>query len=329
MFTRARQAAILATLVGIFGSHRVLAGERGCASPAVEAGADLDARWPDLVERVRRALDGRGDVDACARVAIGLAGAGIVVVVVLPDGRQASRVVSRGEDVVPTLEALLLLPRSEAAPPDARPARASKPADDPPRVVPLRVVAPVPAPVVSANAPAGEPGRLRLEFSLVTGGRAGDGQVGFNLGALTLFDVAGWLLGFEAAASTYQRVAGGPGGAALAAAIVAGRRVGFGTVALDFTAGPALAVRGIGNSVAVARMADGSGAAPPPVDDGPWVRLVAGARVTFRARSVVRTFVGLDGELALERPSAEGPAGEARLPAWTVGAVVGVTVGTR
>ena len=315
-------------LVGILGSNRVLASER-CGSPAVEADADVGARWPDLGERVRGALHGRDDVDACARVTIGLASAGIVVVVVLPDGRQASRLVSRAEDVVPTLEALLLLPGSAAGAaggPDAEPARTAKPAASPP------AAASSPAPVVSAS-PAtgtnGEPGRLRLEFSLVTGGRAGDGQVGFNLGALTLFDAAGWLVGFEAAASAYQRVSGGAGGAALAGAIVAGRRVWFNDIALDLTVGPALAVRGIGNSVAVARMADGSGVAPPRVDDGPWARLLCGARLNFRARSILRTFAGLDGEIALGRQSTDVAAGEARLPAWTIGAVVGVTVGTR
>ena len=325
MFTKARQAAIVATLVGILGSNRVLAGER-CGSPAVEADADVGARWPDLGARVRGALHGRDDVDACARVTIGLASAGIVVVVVLPDGRQASRLVSRAEDVVPTLEALLLLPGSAAGAADAERARAAKPPASPP------AAAPSSAPVVSASPATGtnsEPGRLRLEFSLVTGGRAGDGQVGFNLGALTLFDAAGWLVGFEAAASAYQRVAGGPGGAALAGAIVGGRRVWFNDIALDLTVGPALAVRGIGNSVAVARMADGSGAAPPPVDDGPWARLLCGARVNFRARSILRTFAGLDGEVALGRQSTDVAAGEARLPAWTIGAVVGVTVGTR
>lgn len=323
MFTRARQATIVAMLAGIAGSNRVLAAER-CAAPAVEADADVGARWPHLSERVRGALDGRGDVDACARVTIGLALAGIVVVVALPDGRQASRVVSRAEDVVPTLEALLLLPGSAAPAPEAAPVRPAKPAD------PQPVVAPSPAPVLSARpATKAEPVRLRLEFSLVTGGRAGDGQVGFNLGALTLFDVAGWLVGFEAAASAYQRVSGDPGGAALAAAIVGGRRIRFNDVTVDLIAGPALAMRGIGHSVVVARMADGSGTPPPAVDDGPWARLLCGARVNFRARSVVRPFAGLDGEIALGRQSADGPAGEARLPAWTVGAVAGMTVGTR
>jgi hypothetical protein len=330
VFTRARQAAILAMLAGVFGSTRLLAGERDCSSPAVEADADVGARWPDLRGRIRAALGGRGDVDACARITIRAAEGGLVVVVVLPDGRRASRVVARADDVVPTLQALLLLPRAEA---EVRTANAANTADEA-----TPAVAPGPTPVVAARAPAaigaadgalGESDRLRLEFSLVAGGRAGDGEVGFSVGALTLFDVAGWLLGFEAAGSGYQRVAGGAGGSALIGAIVGGRRIWLHDVALDLMAGPALALRGIGRSVVVARMADGSMSAPPPADDGPWARLVCGARVTFRARSVIRTFAGVDGELALARRPTDEPNGDARLPAWTVGAVVGVTVGSR
>jgi hypothetical protein len=317
-------------LVGTFASNRLVAGERDCSSPAVEADADVGARWPNLGARIRAMIDGRGDVDRCARVTISLAQVGVVVIVVLPDGRQASRAVSRADDIVPTLEALLLLPRSEVGDaPEDPPVREARPADGA-----ARAVAPGPAPVVSASGAAatgaaGEPGRLRLEFSLVTGGRAGDGQVGFNLGALTLFDVGGWLLGFEAAASGYHRVAGGGAGSELAAAMLGGRRVWFKDVALDLVAGPALATRGIGSSVVVSRMADGTGAAPPPIDDGPWARLLCGARVTFRARSLVRTFAGLDGEFALTRPSADLPNGEPRLPAWTVGVILGATVGAR
>jgi hypothetical protein len=171
--------------------------------------------------------------------------------------------------------------------------------------------------------------RLRLEFSLVTGARAGDGQVGVGLGALPLFDAAGWLAGFGAAARGYQGVTGGPVATALELAVVGGRRFRFGSIALDLMAGPVIAVRGFGTSV-VSRTADGSGGAamPPPVDDGPWTRVMGGARVTFRTRSLVRTFAGLEGDVALERSTAALPAGEARLPAWTAGVVLGVTVGT-
>ena len=164
----------------------------------------------------------------------------------------------------------------------------------------------------------------------MTGARAGDGQVGVNLGALTLFDVSGWLVGFEAAASGYRGVMGGPAASALAAAVVGGRRLWFRSIALDVMAGPAVAVRGIGRSVSVPVGDGGGGAAgPPPIDDGPWPRLLGSARVTFRPRSLIRTFAGLDGELAIGRRSADVPNGEPRLPTWTIGVVLGATVGTR
>jgi hypothetical protein len=330
VFTRARKAAILATLAGIVGADRIAAGERRCLSPTIDADADVAARWPDLPGRIRGALEGRGDVDICARIALSFGPPGIVVAVVLPDGRSALRAVSRPEDVVPTIEALVVLPRVEAGAPAAPPVSATRPPD-----AAARVVAPSPAPVVSASAAAtngvgDEPGRFRLEFSLVTGARAGDGQVGVSLGALTLVDVSGWLVGFEAAASGYDAVGGGAGSSALAAAVVGGRRLWLDGLAVDVTAGPAVAVRGIGSTV-VSRTADGSGggAAPPPIDDGPWPRLLCGARVTFRPHSPVRAFAGMDGELALGRGPADVPSGPLRLPAWTIGVVLGATVGTR
>jgi hypothetical protein len=226
VFTRARQAAILVMLAGMLGANRIAAGEGRCSSLAVDADADLGARWPDLPERIRGALAGRRDVDLCARVALGLGPKGIVVAVVLPDGRSASRSVSRPEDVVPTLEALVLLPRAEAGAPDVHKIGAAKPAGDG-----ARVIAASSAPIVSTRAPAANdagfgPGRLRLEFSLLTGARAGDGAAGVTFGALTLFDIAGWLLGFEASASGYQGAAPGPGASALAAAVVGGRGSG-------------------------------------------------------------------------------------------------------
>jgi hypothetical protein len=55
---------------------------------------------------------------------------------------------------------------------------------------------------------------------------------------------------------------------------------------------------------------------------------VCGTRLSFRSGSLVRPFVGLDGELALESSPATMSPGEAGLPAWTAGVVVGATVGT-
>src|SRR4051812_13528864 len=128
MITMARKAAILPALLATFSAGPLRAGDRACSSPTVAVDGEVRARWPDLGARVQGAFDGRGDVDACARIALRANRASIVVDVVLMDGRAASRSVSRADDVVPTLEALLLLPTAGAPAPPPEPARARTPA---------------------------------------------------------------------------------------------------------------------------------------------------------------------------------------------------------
>jgi hypothetical protein len=187
-------------------------------------------------------------------------------------------------------------------------------------------------PVVSAGpAPAAPrvPGSFRLEFSLAAGARIGDGQAGFGFGALTFFDLHGWLVGFEGATQQYGGADGRPGAATLELAMLVGRRFRFGDTALDLTAGPALAMHGFGSQISASSQS-GSAAAPvtpPPESDGRSKRLLCSARWTFRARSVLRVFAGLEGELALESSPA-GVAAADRLPSWTAGLILGTTVGT-
>ena len=161
--------------------------------------------WPDLPDRLQGVLAGRRDVDTCAHQNPPQQ-AMFVVEVALPDGRSASRSVARKEDVVATLEALLLLPLPEARPPEAAPVRAANPG--------ARATArqAEPSPVESRSNP-GRVGGLaraapeargwfRLEFSLAAGARLGDGQVG----AASARDVVrprGWLVGFEGATQQY------------------------------------------------------------------------------------------------------------------------------
>ena len=333
----ARYAAMVSTLSAV-GTSPALAAERSCAPAPIDTDALVRAQWPDLPERIAGALAGRGDVDTCARIRIRLDQVTFVVEVALPDGRSASRSVARSEDVVPTLEALLLLPLPEPRPPEAAPIRAADPGAR--ATATARQAGPRPVdrdrtPVVSAGSERSAPearGRFGLEFSLAAGARIGDGQVGGGFGARTSFDLRGWLVGFEGAMQQYGGTGGGPGAAVLELAVLAGRRFRFGDTALDLTAGPALATRGLGNSVAVTAEA---GSAPNRVvtaaSDGQSKRLVCGARVTLRARSVVRVFAGIDGELALERAATDVPseqAEDAPLPSWAVGLVVGTTVGT-
>jgi hypothetical protein len=331
--TRARHAASLATLLGIAGTSPPSAAEPACAPMAVDTDAGLSARWPDLQGRVRQALAGRDDVDACARITIRLEQSAIVVKVVLPDGRAAFRSVSRREDVVPTLEALLLLPRERAR---AEGSEASRPVTAPAAVDRTPASAAGASAVVSERAeplPTSEPElarRVRIELSVVSGARVGNGQMGASLGVLTSVDIAGWLVGFMGAADHYEPVTGGPAADALKLAASAGRRFRFGDTTLDLTAGPALALHGIGSRFTV-RAGDGdvpaTGTAPPPMSDLPELRIHCAARVSFRARAFLRPFAGLDGEFGQARPVGLPP-GEPRLPMWTAGLVLGASVGT-
>ena len=147
----------------------------------------------------------------------------IAVAVTLPDGRSALRQVSRREDVLPTLEALLLVPRPAAA---ALGLEASAPSI-PARVARLQATAPTQAiqataiPVVPVHVAVPErdemetrrasypPSRLRIELSVLTEARIGDGQKSVGLGALSLLDIGGWLVGFEGRADRDQRIGGG------------------------------------------------------------------------------------------------------------------------
>src|SRR5450432_857788 len=96
----------LTGLLGILSPRPSFAAERTCSSPVVEADATVRGRWPGLPEQLRDVLDGRGDVDACARVQIKGVDGSIIVEVTLPDGRSTSRPIERREDLVPTIEAL-------------------------------------------------------------------------------------------------------------------------------------------------------------------------------------------------------------------------------
>jgi hypothetical protein len=331
--TRARHAASLATLLGIAGTSPPSAAEPACEPVAVETGAGLNARWPDLQERIRQALDGRDDVDVCAHITLRLEQSAIVVEVVLPDGRSAFRSVSRREDVVPTLEALLLLPRERAR---AEHSRASRPVSAVVAVDRTPASAAAASVLVSERAapPTSEPElarRVRIELSVISGARVGDGQLGASLGVLTSVDIAGWLVGFAGTANHYAPVTGGPSADALQLAASAGRRFRFGDTSLDLTAGPALATHGFGSSF-TARAGDGevpaAGTPPPPrVSDQPSVRIHGGARVSFRARAFLRPFAGLEADFALTQPI-DLPPEEPRLPTWTAGLVVGATMGT-
>jgi hypothetical protein len=325
-----------AWILGALLARPAMAADHPCPPMAVEVDAGVRARWPDLRERVHDAFEARDDIDACARVELTLSDAAIAVQVVLPDGRSASRWVSQREDVVPTLEALLLLPggaepaAAQEPPPAPTPderARSTPVVAPPANVAPTAREAPARPPV--APAPVG------VELSVFADARMTDGQKGVGLGAQSFLDLGGWLAGFEGHVERYQANAGGPPRPALELAVLGGRRFRFGSVALDLFVGPAMALQGNAESVTAS---PAGRTIPPPAGPAPGMdatsgtspRALFGARLNFGAGSVLRTFVSVDGDI--------GPAGEptptpmanaSRLPAWSGGLALGATVGTR
>lgn len=331
----ATRLCVLAGILAILGPRPALAGDGRCPAVVVEADASLTARWPGLVGQLRGAFDAREDIDRCARVVLTRRGAAVEVAVVLPDGRSAARPVTRREDVVPTLEALLLVPQPGAAPAEAQPQEAqpeppapAPPAPQPPvDLLPPVASAPSAQDVVTVPPPPRPRGRLRIELSVVTGARIGDGQTGVGLGAFSLLELSGWLVGFEGRADRYRGLTGTPpsDGGALELAVLGGRRWRFGDTALDLTAGPAAALQGTTtfesrSAVTGTTFSESSTSTVP--------RLLLGARVGFGARSTLHTFVGVDGELGPARSGGLDIPNASRLPLWTLGLALGATVGT-
>jgi hypothetical protein len=284
-----------------------------------------------MLDRIREALGGRDDVDPCARVALTLRDGAIGVEVALPDGRSAHRSVSRSEDVVPMLEALVIVPEasreaSESSTPSARlasaPSTASAPG--PPDATPASTPSTAVPARESASMPL-QPSQLRIELSAATGVRVGDGQTGVGLGALSFLDLSGWLLGFAGRVDRYRMLTGAASSGALELALLGGRRFWFRTMALDLAAGPAVALGG--TTTYSSQPSNGNEVSGSATNTVP--RLLLEARLAFGARSTVHTFVGLDGDFGPARSPDAGLLNAPRLPIWTLGLALGATVGTQ
>lgn len=325
-------APALMAMLAALGAAPALAADRACSPLAIEADSGVNQRWPELATAVRDAFVARDDIDPCAHVVLTAAQASISVLVALPDGRSASRAATRPEDVVPVLEALLIVPPPEApAPPepDSAPAADDAQASPAPRV-PADSLGSAPLQPSPES-----PTRFRIELSVASEARAGDGATSLGLGALAFVDISQWLVGFEGRADRYRYDDGRPSGSALELAALAGRRVPFGSFALDLVAGPAVALGG-SSTMVIARSAPAAAGGRDGViqksmtDRAAVPRLLMKVHLGFGARSVVRGFVGVNGELG---PRGEPPARELddraqRLPSWTVGVALGATVGT-
>jgi len=302
------------------------AGETPCPSISVDADPGVTARWPDLTERVRGAFAGRLDVDRCATVHLTLAGPSIQLQVVLPEGRSTSRL-ARAEDVLSGLQALLLVPEQPPPPPVAAPPQDTRGPGSATHFesTALEVRS---AGTVEARAAGEGPRRFGFELSLGAGLRRGDGQTSTGVFADSLVEAAHWLAGFAARLDRYDGAGADSGDAQTAAQVglLLGRRFRFGHSMFDAAAGPALAYRG-GWRVAPAPGSTGTtNPARSSSSDGLLARGLLTGRLILGAGSTVRAFVGLEGEVGQGGPI---PPGATRgLPTWTVGAALGVTVGT-
>jgi hypothetical protein len=328
----------LCGLIGVLSPRGVLAADRACPAMTIESDAALRERWPDLMPRIREDLLARDDLDVCARVSLSLGpDAAIGVTVALPDGRSASRTAERQDDVGPTLQALLLVPehpRAASAPTGTRPfAKTARRTRRPVRA-PMR-------PTIEAENDAGEGlGSVStnsgtgfgIELSVIAGARIGDGQASLGLGAQSFLDFSGWLLGFGGRADDYQRLSGGPSDAALELGVLVGKRMRFPAVTLDVVAGPGVAINGAMSDREVLAVEMPAGQRPPPPAEsgsGLVPRLLAGARVGFSPRSILRTFVGVEAALGPGRAEDGLSVDSPRLPNWTLGLALGATLGTR
>jgi hypothetical protein len=347
---RYASSCVLSGAVTAFGASRASAGAPPCSPIAVAVDASVRERWPELPWQVRQAFEARTDIDPCARVELAMSEGSIAVAVTLPDGRSASRRVSGQEDVLPILEALLLVPRPAAAESGPEASAPSIPApaftEAMQATAPTQAVQPIAIPEVAAHPAASRdemetrrtsypPTRLRIELSVLTEARIGDGQKSVGLGALSLLDIGGWLVGFEGRADRDQWIGSGDAGTALELAALGGRRFRFQNLALDFVGGPAVALRGADAGIVVtparpgASPDPGAGNRASPSNVGTVPRALLGAHLIFGARSLVRAFIGVDGDFGPANAPRGNPGDESRLPVWTVGLALGATVGTR
>lgn len=320
---RAQWALVVASL-----ARPALAAEPSCTGVTVTAHPSVVGRWPTLPARVRSALTERRDIDRCARAHLGTSGESITLEVALDDGRSTIRRLSSDADVVPALEALLLVPAPAAPVPATESARRSRE----PETKMARRSSPARGPRMSERdaAEPAEPGVLPerdssvgLLLSIGGGERMGDSQTSGNLGAMVLLRISDWLVGVDGRAVTYEvPVSDGIPQSATELTAVAGYRFGQGTLALDLMLGPTLVVQQ-DMEITVGPVAQRE----PTTISRLVPRLFFGSRLTLGASSVLGGFVGVEGAAGPSGVSRNPASHEPALPQWMVGFVAGATFG--
>jgi hypothetical protein len=301
-----------------------------CAELRVDTDESVRATWPGLAERVRSTFAEREGVEACARIRLVRVQGAIRVDVTLPDGRSASRWVRERDDVVPVLEALLLVPPSDAAPSAPESAAPSEheqvkaPEPEAVRPKPRRTRLELRIAERDLRDPEEPPsGGLGFEVSAFASTRTGDGQVSLGVGLLSFVELSAWLVGFSARADSYPGPSPPPG-PTLEAALLAGRRLRFESTALDIFAGPALLVQGETESVWA-----GPAGEYRETSSGTSPRFTFGSHLHFATDSILRSFVGVEAEIGQKEGSTASLDGPSEAPSWMFGVAAGATVGTR
>jgi hypothetical protein len=241
---------------------------------------------------------------------------GTIVTVTLADGRTTTRMVAEA-DVVEALEPLLLVP--EGPPPLPPPAPLTMRVESP---APVVIVVEHDTGVQSAPGPKPATATTRVEGSLAVTARTGGAQsAGAGVGAGIVLDMNAWLFGLNGRVERYDGAQAGAhvGTQVLSLTAVAGRRVRAGFASVDFFGGAGIASVFATEPNAPQRLR-------PDAQTDAWAgtvnvpQLVLGTRLTLGARSLVRVFVGLDGEMRPGTPDGE--------TAWSIGGSLGLTVGS-
>ena len=335
---RSRRWAVLWLLAIALQARAARADVTGCSALSVETDAAVSERWPGLVREIRGYFASRSEVERCARVTLALRHGQIQVAVISSDGRSAARRVAEREDIVPLLEALLIVPPADAAsepageqePLAAESSTAPELALSSPKKTPAtpkpRRAEPVarqlsPAGTDRDAAAAGQPAassHFRIELSAVTAARAGDGQASLSLGALSLLDFSSWLVGFEGRGESYS---GDRPQATLQLGMLIGKRVQLrAATALDLLAGPAVLQQG--------SYTFQSNMMVPETRSGRLPRLVVASHLNLGQGSVLRGFIGIEGQIG--PPGGDDTEwGPPPLPIWMMGLALGGTVGSR
>jgi hypothetical protein len=178
--------------------------------------------------------------------------------------------------------------------------------------------------VTPSDAPNARLGRAGIELRVMAGARVGDGQSCMSLGALGLVQSASWVLGVHGRANGYMRQAldeSSDSQSTVELGVLGGHRSDLGKLTLDVLAGPALALdAGSANT-------DGPAEPNTPSEEPRAVpRLVVASHLGLSPRSVLRGYVGVEGEVG---PRTTREAAPPQLPGWMVGIALGAAVGTR